>query len=88
MSVSMRLKRFGSKKRPYYRVVVMDSRAAATSRTIDEIGTYHPIEAEDRQTTIDAEKAAEWLKKGANPSATVKKSLNAKGISCNRTVQG
>ena len=88
MSVSMRLKRFGSKKRPYYRVVVMDSRAAATSRTIDEIGTYHPIEAEDRQTTIDAEKATEWLKKGANPTATVKKILNAKGISCNRTVQG
>ena len=88
MSVSMRLERLGSKKRPYYRVVVMDSRAAATSRTIDEIGTYHPIEAEDRQTTIDAEKAAEWLKKGANPSATVKKILNAKGISCNRTVQG
>ena len=88
MSVSMRLKRFGSKKRPYYGVVVMDSRAAATSRTIDESGTYHPIEAEDRQTTIDAEKAAEWLKKGANPSATVKKILNAKGISCNRTVQG
>ena len=39
VSVSMRLKRFGSKKRPYYRVVVMDSRAAATSRTIYEIGT-------------------------------------------------
>jgi len=87
VSVSMRLKRFGSKKRPYYRVVVMDSRAAATSRTIDEVGTYNPIEAEDKQILIDEAKAKEWLVKGAQPSATVKKILNEKGISLTRTIQ-
>jgi len=85
--VSMRLKRFGSKKRPYYRVVVMDSRSATTSKTIDEIGTYHPVEAEDKQTLIDEAKAKEWLAKGAQPSATVKKILNAKGISLTHSVQ-
>ncbi|HQJ21972.1 MAG TPA: 30S ribosomal protein S16, partial [Rectinema sp.] len=49
MSVRIRLKRFGAKARPYYRIVVMDSRSARDSKTIDEIGYYHPIEAEDKQ---------------------------------------
>lgn len=87
MSVSMRLKRFGSKKRPYYRIVVMDRRAAASSRTIDEIGFYHPIEAEDKQVEIDEEKAKSWIQKGAQVSPTVKSLLNKKGISLSRTAQ-
>ena len=59
--VSIRLKRFGAKKRPYYRIVVMDNRAARTSETIDEVGTYHPVEAEDRQVTLDKEKVESFL---------------------------
>ncbi len=83
--VSIRLKRFGTKKRPYYRIVVMDSRSARGSETIEELGTYHPVEAEDRQVTIDSEKTKAWIVKGAQPSATVKRILNKQGISTART---
>ena len=55
----MRLKRFGTKKRPFYRVVVMDNRRAATSITIDEVGTYQPV-APENQITLDAEKIQSW----------------------------
>lgn len=81
MSVSMRLKRFGTKKRPYYRVVIMDSHRAISGKVIDEIGLYHPVEAEDKQIEIDADKAVDWIAKGAVPSTTVKGLLNRKGIS-------
>lgn len=80
MSVHIRLKRFGAKARPYYRIVVMDSRAARDSKTIDELGYYHPIEAEDKQLNINETKAKEWLSKGALPSATVRSLFNKKGI--------
>lgn len=85
--VSIRLKRFGAKKRPYYRIVVMDNRAARTSETIDEVGTYHPVEADDRQVTLDKEKVESWIAKGAQPSATVKKILNKQGVSLSRKSQ-
>ena len=77
--VSMRLKRLGSKERPYYRIVVMDSRLSRSSRTIDELGQYRPVE-KDNQLALDKEKIEEWLKKGAQPSPTVKKLLNKSGI--------
>ncbi|HAL93660.1 MAG TPA: 30S ribosomal protein S16 [Rectinema sp.] len=80
MSVRIRLKRFGAKARPYYRIVVMDSRSARDSKTIDEIGYYHPIEAEDKQISINEAKVREWLAKGAQPSDTVRSLLNKKGI--------
>ena len=76
----IRLKRFGAKARPYYRIVVMDSRSAHDSKTIDEIGYYHPIEAEDKQISINEAKVREWLAKGAQPSDTVRSLLNKKGI--------
>jgi small subunit ribosomal protein S16 len=78
--VKIRLKRLGSKKRPYYRVVVMDSRKARDSRTLDEIGIYHPLETEDKQFDVQEESVKEWLSKGAQPSPTVKRLLNKKGI--------
>lgn len=84
MSTTMRLKRFGTKKRPYYRVVVMDSRSAATSKTIDEVGTYQPI-ANENQIKLDAEKCKEWIRKGVVISPTVKEILNSQGISVSRT---
>ena len=81
--VSIRLKRLGAKKRPYYRIVDMDSRDHATGRTLDEIGYYHPIEAND-EVRLDADKAKAWLEKGAQPTATVKRILNKQGITVNR----
>jgi small subunit ribosomal protein S16 len=80
VSVKIRLKRVGAKKRPYYRIVVMDSRTARDGRAIDEVGYYHPIEAEDKQVVLKEEKIREWFKKGARPTDTVKRLLNKKGI--------
>ncbi|MCX8013949.1 MAG: 30S ribosomal protein S16 [Rectinema sp.] len=80
MSVRIRLKKFGAKARPFYRIVVMDSRSARDSKTIDELGYYHPIESEEKQLRIDEVKAREWLSKGAQPSDTVKSLFNKKGI--------
>jgi len=80
VSVRIRLKRFGAKARPYYRIVVMDSRSARDSKTIDEIGYYHPIEAEDKQISINEAKVREWLAKGAQPSDTVRSLLNKKAF--------
>lgn len=78
--VKIRLKKLGAKKRPYYRIVVMDSRAPRDGRTIEEVGFYHPIESEDKQVKLDAEKIQSWLEKGAKPSPTVKKILNKQNI--------
>src|SRR5690606_27952908 len=76
MSVKIRLKRFGSKKRPYYRMVVMDSRTARDGKAIEELGFYHPIEAEDKQLVIKEDRVKEWLSNGAEPSDTVRNLLN------------
>ena len=80
MSVKIRLKKFGAKKRPYYRIVVLDSRQPRDGKTIDELGIYHPVEAEGKQLRINAEKARSWLAKGAQPSDTVKSLLNKQNI--------
>ncbi|MCK5737011.1 MAG: 30S ribosomal protein S16 [Spirochaetaceae bacterium] len=80
MSVKIRLKRMGTKKRPYYRIVVMDSRAPRDGRTIDEVGVYHPIEVEGKQVSIKEDKVKEWLGKGARPTITVKRLLNKNNI--------
>ena len=81
MSARIRLKKFGTKKRPYYRIVVMDTRAPRDGKTIDELGYYHPIEAEDKQIAFNDEKVKTWLSNGATVSDTVKKILNKKHIS-------
>ena len=86
MSVKIRLKRFGTKKRPYYRIVVMDSRAPRDGRTLEEVGLYHPIEAEDKQVVLKEDRIKEWIGKGAQPTATVKKLLNRREIFIERTV--
>ncbi len=78
--VKIRLKKLGAKKRPYYRIVVMDSRAPRDGRTIEEVGIYHPIETEENQVRLDADKVKEWLAKGAQPTATVKRILNKQNI--------
>jgi small subunit ribosomal protein S16 len=75
----------GSKKRPYYRLVVTDSRAARDSRTIEEVGFYHPVEAEDKQVSLKEDRIKEWIAKGAQPTATVKRILNKHQITLDRT---
>lgn len=80
MSVKIRLKRIGTKKRPYYRIVVMDSRAPRDGRAIEEVGLYHPIEAEGKQVSLKEDRVKEWLGKGARPTITVKRLLNKNNI--------
>jgi small subunit ribosomal protein S16 len=80
MSARIRLKKFGTKKRPYYRIVVMDKRDARDSKTIEELGYYHPIEVEDKQIVFNAEKAKAWLAKGASVTDTVRRIFNKKNI--------
>ena len=80
MSVKIRLKRFGTKKRPYYRIVVSDSRTPRDGKTLEEVGLYHPIETEDKQVRLKEDRIKEWLSKGAVPTDTVKKILNQNQI--------
>ena len=76
MSVRIRLKRFGTKRRPFYRIVVTDSRNPRDGRTLEEVGFYHPIEIADKQLSVKEDRIREWLAKGAQPSSTVRKLLN------------
>ncbi len=76
--VKMRLKRIGAKKQPYYRIVIADSRTPRGT-DIAEIGTYNPC-AEDCKFNIDAEAAKTWLKKGAQPTDTVKSILKKASV--------
>lgn len=71
MAVKIRLKRMGAKKKPFYRVVVADSRFPRDGRFIEEIGTYDPI-AQPAKVSIDVEKANAWIKNGAQPTDTVR----------------
>ena len=79
--VRIRLKKFGTKKRPFYRIVVMDSRKPRDGETIEEIGIYHPIEVEDKQISFNEERARYWLNVGAQTSDIVRKLFNKKNFS-------
>ncbi len=79
MAVKIRLKRMGAKKRPFYRIVVADSRAPRDGRFIEEIGYYNPV-SEPKEIKIDDEKATKWLNNGAQPTDTVKYLLKKNGI--------
>ena len=76
--VKIRLKRFGAAKRPCYRIVVQDSRKPRDGVTIEEIGTYQPVEKEEVQVSFNEERAKYWLSVGAQPTAIVRKLLNTK----------
>ena len=71
MAVKIRLKRMGAKKAPFYRIVVADSRSPRDGRFIEEIGYYNPME-EPKVVKVDADKAKDWISKGAQPTDTVK----------------
>ena len=77
--VKIRLKRMGQKKAPFYRIIVADQRSPRDGRFIDEIGTYDP-NLEPSAVSIDAEKAAAWIAKGAQPTEIVGKLLKNAGI--------
>ena len=79
MAVKIRLKRMGSNKKPFYRIVVADSRAPRDGRFIEEIGYYNPV-SEPKQIKINDEKAKKWLGVGAQPTENVKKLLQSQEI--------
>ncbi|MCR4600204.1 MAG: 30S ribosomal protein S16 [Clostridia bacterium] len=79
MAVKIRLKRMGAKKKPFYRVVVADSRAPRDGRFIEEIGYFDPMK-EPVVINIDSEKAQKWIGNGAQPTQTVKSLLKKSGI--------
>ncbi|MBM6613684.1 30S ribosomal protein S16 [Desemzia sp. RIT804] len=79
MAVKIRLKRMGSKRNPFYRIVVADSRSPRDGRFIEEIGHYNPV-AEPVQVKIDEESVLKWLSNGAQPSDTVRNILSREGI--------
>lgn len=78
MAVKLRLKRMGSKKRPFYRIVAADSREKRDGNFIELIGTYSTLE--DNKANINEELALKWLKNGATPTDTVKNILSKAGI--------
>jgi small subunit ribosomal protein S16 len=77
--VTMRLSRIGSKKRPYYRIVVIDKRRARNGRFLEVVGQYNPI-ANPVQADVNVERAQYWLSKGAAPSETVLSLLRKKDL--------
>lgn len=77
--VKIRLKRMGAKKKPFYRVVVADSRAPRDGRFIEELGYYNPM-TEPNELKIDSEKATKWLGNGAQPTDRVKALFKQAGI--------
>jgi small subunit ribosomal protein S16 len=79
VAVKIRLARHGSKKNPIYRVVVADSRVPRDGRAIEEIGRYNP-QTQPSLIDIDADRAREWLSRGAQPTATVRKLLTIAGV--------
>ena len=79
MAVKIRLKRMGSNKKPFYRIVVADSRSPRDGKFIEEIGFYNPI-SQPKQVKINDEKAVKWLGCGAQPTDTVKTVLVNNGV--------
>ena len=79
MAVKIRLKRMGSKQRPFYRVVVADSRSPRDGRFIETVGTYNPLTV-PAEININEEVAMKWLRNGATPTDTVKNIFSKAGI--------
>ncbi len=77
--VKIRLRRMGAKKAPYYPIIVADSRSPRDGRCIEEIGSYNPL-TQPATITVDAEKAQQWIKNGAQPTDTVKALLKKANV--------
>ncbi|MDG3043815.1 30S ribosomal protein S16 [Bacillus sp. B6(2022)] len=79
MAVKIRLKRMGSKRSPFYRIVVADSRSPRDGRFIETVGTYNPV-LSPAEVKINEELALKWLQNGAKPSDTVHNLFSSQGI--------
>ncbi|WP_300410364.1 30S ribosomal protein S16 [Lagierella sp.] len=79
MAVKIRLKRMGSKKNPFYRIVVADIRSPRNGKFIEEIGYYNPL-TEPKLVKVDADKANQWIKNGAKPTDTVNRLFKENGV--------
>ncbi|MBE6637278.1 MAG: 30S ribosomal protein S16 [Ruminococcaceae bacterium] len=79
MAVKIRLRRMGQKKAPFYRIVVADSRSPRDGRFIEQVGYYNPM-TDPAEVVIDAEKATQWIKNGAQPTDTVRALLKKQNI--------
>ncbi|MEW6378346.1 MAG: 30S ribosomal protein S16 [bacterium] len=79
MALRIRLTRLGAKKRPFYRIVVIDSRRSRSGEYLDLIGNYDPLKA-PAEIRINTEKAVSWMQKGAIPSDTVKQLFSSQGV--------
>ena len=79
MSVKIRMRRMGSKRKPFYRIVVADSRMPRDGRFIEEVGYYNPLTNPD-EFKHEEDKIFEWLEKGAQPSDTVRSLLSKAGL--------
>jgi small subunit ribosomal protein S16 len=79
VSVKIRLQRVGTKKKPFYRIVAADGRNKRDGAVLEQLGKYQPI-TNGVQVSIDEEKVLVWIKKGAQPTETVKEILKRKGI--------
>ena len=79
MPTAIRLSRHGAKKRPFYRIIVTDSRAPRDGRHLDQIGTYDPSQNPSR-VVVKADKLTHWLQRGAQPSLTVRQLLKRHGL--------
>lgn len=79
MAVRIRLTRMGSKKKPFYRMVAANSEAPRDGKFLEIIGTYNPLK-EPAEIVVDREKLVKWIKRGAQPTSTVKSLLRNKGI--------
>lgn len=77
--VKMRLKRMGAKKKPFYRIIIADGRSPRDGKFIEQIGTYNPL-TNPAEVKLNADKAKEWLKNGAQPTEVVKKLLKISGV--------
>lgn len=82
MSLKIRLTRAGAKKRPYYRIVIADSRAPRDGRFIEKVGAYDPMKPKDspERVKLETEKVQAWLAKGAQPTDRVLRFLDAAGL--------
>lgn len=82
MSVAIRMARGGSKKRPYYKIVIADIRAPRDGKFIERIGSYNPLLAKDdeKRVVLDVDRAKHWLSVGAQPSDRVSRFLDAAGL--------
>ena len=91
MAVKIRLRRMGAKKKPFYRIVVADSRSPRDGKFIEEIGYYNPLTT-PKEVVVDAEKANNWIKNGAKPTDTVDRlfrenSVYSAGANLNNTAE-